>query len=62
MGVGDLTVTIVGTYNTLALAVAAWDAGVDTTPATDSHQIIISPVQGSGLPSFTLIKILKATA
>ena len=34
---GALTVTLVGTYNTLALAIAAWDAGTDTTPATDNH-------------------------
>ncbi len=61
MGVGDLTVTLVGTYNTLALAIAAWDAGTDTTPATDNHELHILP-GSQGRPTFALIKILKATA
>jgi len=56
---GALTVTLVGTYNTLALAIAAWDAGTDTTPATDNHELHIVP-GGAGQPSFALIKIVKA--
>lgn len=55
---GALTVTLVGTYNTLALAIAAWDAGTDTTPATDSHELHIVP-GGQGQPTFNLIKIVK---
>ena len=61
MGVGDLTVTLVGTYATLALAIAQWDLGTDTTPATDSHELHILP-GASGRPSYALIKIVKATA
>ena len=61
MGVGDLTVTLVGTYNTLALAIAAWDIGTDTTPATDSHELHILD-GGSSSPTFALIKIVKAAA
>lgn len=61
MAVGKLTVTVVGTYATLGEAIVDWHAGTDTTPATDSHQIIISP-GGQGRPSFTLIKIVKAAA
>jgi len=56
---GALTVTLVGTYATLALAIADWDAGTDTTPATDSHELHILP-GGQGLPTFALIKIVKA--
>ena len=62
MGVGDLTVTLVGTYDTLALAIVAWTAGTDTTPATDSHELHQFQVTGAGQPSFALIKIVKATA
>ncbi len=61
MGVGDLTVTLVGTYNTLALAIVAWTAGTDTTPATDNHELHILP-GGQGRPTFNLIKIVKATS
>ena len=56
---GELTVTLVGTYNTLALAIAAWDAGTDTIPTTDSHELHILP-GSQGRPTFALIKILKA--
>ncbi len=60
MGVGDLTVTLVGSYDTIELAIVAWTTGTDTTPATDSHQLIIEPGVGPG--RIHLIKILKATA
>lgn len=55
---GALTVTLVGSYATMALAIAAWDAGTDTTPATDSHKLIIDPVVGKD--RYHLIKIVKA--
>ena len=55
---GALTVTIVGTYDNLVDAVAVWDAGTDTTPATDSHQLIIEPGIGAG--RYQLVKIVKA--
>ena len=57
---GALTVTLVGTYKDLADAIAAWDAGTDTTPTTDSHELHQLQVTGAGQPSFALIKILKA--
>ena len=47
MATGDLTVTVVGTYDTFALAVAAMDAGNDAA-ATDSHQLFIEPGVGAG--------------
>ena len=59
MAVGDLTVTVVGTYTTVALAVAAMDAGNDPTPATDSHQLIVLP--GIGGSNFVVLKTVKAT-
>ena len=59
--VGELTVTLVGTYNTLALAIADWDAGTDATPATDNHELHILD-GGSGRPTFALIKIVKTAA
>ncbi len=59
MAAGDLTVTIVGSYNTMALAVAAMDAGNDAA-ATDSHQLFIQP--GVGENRFIVIKYVRATA
>jgi len=55
---GALTVTLVGSYDTVELAIAAWDAGTDTTPATDSHQLFIEP--GTGPGRYRLVKVLKA--
>ena len=55
---GALAVTLVGSYKTLALAIAAWDAGTDTTPATDSHELHIE--HGIGNSRYHLIKIVKA--
>ena len=60
MGVGDLTVTLVDSYNTIEEAIIDWTAGTDTTPATDSHQLIIEPGVGPG--RIHLIKIVKATS
>lgn len=54
---GELTVTIVGSYATLALAITAWDAGTDTA-ATDHHEIIIDPVVGAD--RYHLIKVVRA--
>ncbi len=54
---GELTVTLVGSYATLALAIAAWDAGTDTA-ATDHHELVIDPVVG---PSrYHLVKVVRA--
>ena len=58
--VGELTVTLVGSYDTIEEAIVDWDAGTDTTPATDSHQLVIEP--GIGAKRIHLIKILKAAA
>ncbi len=57
--VGELTVTIVGTYATLALAVAAWDLGTDPA-VTDHHEIVVLP-GGQGSASYALIKVVRAT-
>ena len=56
---GELTVTIVGTYNTLALAVGAMDSGTDPA-ATDYHKLVILP-GGQGLPPYAVIKSVRAT-
>ncbi len=55
---GELTVTIVGTYDTLALAVAAMDAGTDPA-ATDYHKLIILP-GGQGTKPYAVIKSVRA--
>ena len=54
---GELTVTIVGTYKTLALAVAAMDAGTDPA-ATDYHKLIVE--NGIGNARYTVIKSVRA--
>ena len=59
MAVGDLTVTVVGTYATLALAVAAMDAGNDAA-ATDHHDLIIE--NGVGANRYVVIKYVRAAA
>lgn len=56
MAAGDLTVTIVGVYATLALAVAAMDLGNDAA-ATDHHDLVHA---GGG--SFAVIKYVRAAA
>ena len=58
MGVGDLTVTIVGSYNTMALAVAAMTTGNDAA-ATDSHQLFIE--DGVGADRYIVLKYVRAT-
>ena len=60
MAVGDLTVTLVGSFNTLELAIVAWTAGNDAVPATDSHQLFIK--DGIGSNRFQLVKIAKAAS
>lgn len=60
MAAGDLTVTIVGTYATLALAVAAMDAGNDAL-VTDSHQLVVIP-GGAGGCTFCVLKYVRAAA
>ena len=50
---GELAVTVVGTYPTLALAVAAMDAGTDPA-ATDYHKLI--PTEGG---SYVVIKSVR---
>ena len=60
MAAGDLTVTIVGTYASLALAVAAMDAGNDAV-ATDHHDLVILP-GGSSTAPFAVLKYVRAAA
>jgi hypothetical protein len=59
MAAGDLTVTVVGSYDTLATAVAAMDAGNDAL-VTDFHQLIIEP--GIGPNRYHVIKYVRAAA
>ena len=51
---GELTVSVVGTYKTLALAVAAMDAGTDPT-VTDYHKLV-----DMGAGTFSVIKSVRA--
>jgi len=57
MATGDLTVTIVGSYNTMALAVAAMDAGNDAA-VTDSHQLFIE--DGVGADRYVVLKYVRS--
>lgn len=60
MAAGDLACTLVGSYATLAEAVAAIDA--DNLPvATDTIQILQLPPNG-GQPTFAVIKTVRAAA
>lgn len=59
MAAGDLTVTVVGTYATMALAVAAMDAGNDAL-VTDHHDLYVLP--GIGGASFVVLKYVRAAA
>ena len=54
MATGDHTVSLVGSYATLALAISAWD-GVSTTAITDYCELHIDPVVGK--LRYHLIKI-----
>ena len=56
MVAGDLTVTIVGNYATLVLAVAAMDAGNDAT-VDDKHLLV--PTGGG---TYAVIKYARAAA
>ena len=51
---GELTVTIVGNYATLVLAVAAMDAGTDTA-VTDHHDLV--PTGGG---TYAVVKYVRA--
>jgi hypothetical protein len=59
MAAGDLTVTVVGSYDTFALAVAAMDAGNDAV-ATDWHDLFIEPGEGPG--RYKVLKYVRAAA
>ncbi len=59
MGVGDLTVTIVGSYATLVAAVSAMDSGNDAL-VTDQHYLIIEPAVG--VDRFHVIKYARTSA
>lgn len=59
MGVGDLTVTIVGSYATMALAVAAMTAGNDAA-VTDHHDLYIE--NGIGADRYVVLKYVRAAA
>ena len=52
---GAQTVSVIGTYNTLALAVAAWDSAT-VTAITDHIEMHVLP-GGQGLPTFALLKV-----
>ena len=54
---GALTVTLVGSYDTIELAIVAWDAGTDTS-IEDHHELIIEPGIGAG--RYHLVKVLRA--
>ena len=57
---GALTVTLVGSYATVALAIAAMDAETITTVATDSVQLHIDPDSGKGFAKFHVVKYIVA--
>ena len=61
MATGDLTVTVVGTYATLALAVAAMDAGNDAA-VTDHHDLYIMPGGGADVAQFAVLKYVRAAS
>lgn len=55
MVAGDLTVTVIGDYDTFALAVAAMN-GLNDSESTDYHDLLIEPGIGKGR-----YKVLKYT-
>ena len=59
MGAGDLTVTVVGSYDTFALAIAGMD-GANDAAATDSHQLFIEPGVGTG--RYKVLKYVRAAS
>lgn len=52
---GEHTVSLVGSYDTIELAVVAWDAGNTTAQTPDHFELFIEP--GIGRGRFHLIKI-----
>ena len=54
---GELTVSVVGTYKTLALAIAAMDAGTDVA-VTDHHDLYIE--NGIGNARYVVVKYARA--
>lgn len=60
MGEGDLTITVVGSYDTMALAVAAINDGGNDAEATDHHDIYIEP--GVGPDRYVVIKYAREPA
>lgn len=54
---GELTVTIVGRYGTMDLAVAAMDAGTDAA-ATDHHDLYVE--NGVGTDRYVVVKYVRA--
>lgn len=57
MASGDVTCTVIGNYNTIALAVAAINGG-NLAAATDKYEIIQQ--QGIGSSRFTVVKTVRA--
>lgn len=58
MAVGDVTCTLVGSYDTVALAVAAIN-GTNLPAATDSYTILQE--FGVGTARYKVVKIVRAT-
>ena len=58
MAVGDVTCTLLGTYDTVALAVAGIN-GQNLPAATDSFTIIVEP--GIGGSRYKVVKQVRAT-
>ena len=59
MATGDLTVTLVGSYDTMVAAIVGLDAGNDAL-VTDSHQLFIEPGKGAG--RYKVIKYVRAAS
>ena len=55
---GEQTVSLIGKYNTLELAIAAWDSAT-VTAITDHIELHILP-GGQGTQAFALIKVETA--
>lgn len=60
MAAGDLTVTLVGSYTTVAALVAAMDAA--NLPAATDQLIVLQTPGASGSATFNLIKLVRAAA
>ena len=61
MAAGDLTVTVVGSYSTMAEAVVALTA-VNDAAVTDHHDLYILPSNASGGLPFVVLKYVRAAA